>query len=88
MFRKELEASRKPTSEMIQQAQTRLDRLIARLTDIMNAMGEVTTINKLIAVLCEIEKGQEQTIGPRLKELIRIQREKILEKLKGVEDDK
>ena len=82
------EAKRKPSAETIQQAKVALDRLIARLSEIMNAMGEVTTINKLIAALREIEKGQEQKIGPRLKELQRLQREKILKQLKDLEDDK
>jgi hypothetical protein len=86
LFGNDLEAAKKPAPETTQQAQARLDRLIARLAEIMSAMGEVTTINKLIATLREIEKGQEQNIGPRLQELKRIHREKLMEKLKGLEE--
>jgi hypothetical protein len=85
-YRKELDAARKPDAA---QAKQRLDRLIAKLNQIMAAMGEVTTLNKLIASLREIEKGQEQIIAARLKELQRLQREKLirdLDKLKGLED--
>jgi ABC-type transporter Mla subunit MlaD len=86
-YRKELEATKKPTADQTQQAKDRLDRLIEKLNQVMSAMGEVTTINKLIATLREIEKGQDQSIGPRLKELQRLQREKLLEKLKGASGD-
>ncbi|MFL5330391.1 MAG: hypothetical protein ACJ8C4_15930 [Gemmataceae bacterium] len=82
-FRRELEAARKPTADMTQDAKARLTKLIDKLVEVMNAMGEVTTINKLIATLREIEKGQDQTIGPRLKELQRLQREKLRKQLEG-----
>src|SRR5207248_3220023 len=59
-YRKELEAGRKPDAAATQQVQQRLDELIARLSRVMEAMGDVTTINKIIAMLREIEKGQEQ----------------------------
>ncbi len=85
-YRKQLEGNRRPDAA---QVKLRLDRLIAKLNQIMAAMGEVTTLNKLIASLREIEKGQEQIIAIRLKELQRLQREKLirdLDKLKGLED--
>jgi hypothetical protein len=88
-YRKELEAGRRPDVPTTDQAKQRLERLIAKLYEIMAAMGEVTTLNKLIANLREIEKGQEQIIAIRLKELQRRQREKLirdLDKLKGIED--
>jgi len=85
-YRKELEAGRKPEAKATAEAQQRLDQLIERLTRIMDAMGEVTTINKLITALREIEKGQEQEVGARLNR-IKSQKEKdLLDKLKGLED--
>jgi hypothetical protein len=85
-YRKELEAGRKPEAKTTAEAQQRLDQLIERLTRIMDAMGEVTTINKLITALREIEKGQEQEVGARLNR-IKSQKEKdLLDKLKGLED--
>jgi hypothetical protein len=87
-YRKELDAARKPDDPLTAQAKDRLDRLIAKLAQVMAAMGDVTTINKLINALREIEKGQEQAVGARLRELQRLQREKLLEKLKGLDDKK
>jgi len=88
VYRKELDAARKPDDPLTAQAKDRLDRLIAKLSQVMAAMGDVTTINKLITALREIEKGQEQAVGARLRELQRLQREKLLEKLKGLDDKK
>lgn len=88
LYRKELEAARKPDEPLTAQVRDRLDQLIAKLAQVMAAMGDVTTINKLIAALREIEKGQEQAVGARLRELQRLQREKLLEKLKGLDDKK
>jgi hypothetical protein len=88
-YRKELEAGRRPNTELTGQTKVRLDRLIDKLSQVLGAMGDVTTINKLISALRDIEKGQEQAIGSHLKELQRLQREKLirdLEKLKGLED--
>lgn len=87
-YRKQLEANRRPEAALEGSVRQRLDRLIARLSDIMAAMGEITTLNKLITTLREIEKGQEQIIAARLKELQRLQREKLirdLNRLKGTE---
>lgn len=88
-YRKELEGSRRPDLATTTQCKRHLDRLIEKLEQVLGAMGDVTTINKLITALREIEKGQEQSIGSQLKELQRLQREKLirdLEKLKGLED--
>ena len=52
---------------------------------IMDAMGEVTTINKLINQLREIEKTQEESIGSALKRLQDMQRRKILEQLDKIQ---
>ncbi|MBX7104774.1 MAG: hypothetical protein K1X57_11880, partial [Gemmataceae bacterium] len=84
-YQKELEAGRKPDAGPVRAA---LDRLIARLEKVMAAMGEMATLNKLITTLQEIEKAQEQAIGAKLRELQRLQREKLirdLDKLKGIE---
>jgi hypothetical protein len=72
-YRKTLESNRKPDTAATQQVQKTLDQLIDRLQRVMDAMGEVATINQLITKLREIEKGQEQDIGRILK---RIQEEK------------
>jgi hypothetical protein len=88
-YRKELEAGRRPDATMTNRAKTRLDQLIEKLSQVLASMGDVTTINKLITALREIEKGQEQAIGSQLKELQRLKREQLikeLEKLKGLED--
>jgi hypothetical protein len=68
-YRKTLEANRKPDDAATKDVQQALDRLIDKLTRVMDAMGEVTTINKLITKLREIEKGQEQDIGATLKKM-------------------
>lgn len=84
-FGKDLEAGRKPDPGPSRAA---LDRLIARLERVMAAMGEMATLNKLITALQEIEKAQEQAIGAKLRELQRLQREKLirdLDKMKGIE---
>lgn len=84
-YHKELDAGRKPDPAA---ARAALDRLIAKLERVMAAMGEMTTLNKLITTLQEIEKAQEQAIGAKLRELQRLQREKLirdLDKLKGIE---
>jgi predicted transcriptional regulator len=58
--------------------QQTMDQLIDRLARVMDAMGEVTTINKLITKLREIEKGQEEDITRILKK-IRQAKEKDIE---------
>ena len=69
-FRKELAAGRKPPVDPIKLA---LDRLIERLSKVMDAMGEIKGINDLITALRAIEKAQEQDIGGVLR---RIKKEK------------
>ncbi len=68
-YRKELESGRAPNADATRLVQQRLDELIERLQRVMDAMGDVTTINKLITTLREIEKGQEQDIGGILRRL-------------------
>ena len=57
---------------------TALNRLIDRLSRVLDAMGDVTTINKLIATLVEIEKGEQRELK-RLEELRDRIQERILE---------
>jgi len=84
-FRKELDASRKPDSDNTQRAKQSLDQLIEKLARVMDAMGDVTTLNKLIAMIRDIEKAQEHDIGEALKRM-KAEQERILrEKLKGLE---
>jgi hypothetical protein len=84
-YRKELESGRKPDAAATQQVQQRLDELIAKLSRVMDAMGDVTTINKLIATLREIEKGQEQDIGGTLKKMQDEQQKRLLKALGDIE---
>ncbi len=81
-YRKELEAAKKPDAAASKKA---LDELIAKLGRVMDAMGEVTTINKLITTLREIEKGQDQDIGAALRMIKKRQEEIILKKLGDIE---
>jgi hypothetical protein len=84
-YRKELDAGRKPDEARTQAAREALDQLIERLARVLDAMGDVTTINKLIAVLREIEKGQEQDVGNALKRIKQQKEKELLEKLKGIQ---
>jgi hypothetical protein len=77
VYRKTLESSRKPDAAATQQVQQSMDLLIDRLSRVMDAMGEVTTINKLITKLREIEKGQQDDIARILKKMQEEQRKKI-----------
>jgi hypothetical protein len=76
-YRKTLEAGRKPDAAATKRTQESLDQLIEKLARVMDAMGEVTTINKLISKLREIEKGQEEDIARILKKMQDEQRKKI-----------
>jgi hypothetical protein len=76
-YRKTLESNRKPDAAATQQVQQTLDQLIDRLQRIMDAMGEVATINQLISKLREIQKGQEEDIGRILKKIQEEQRMRI-----------
>lgn len=77
-FRHELEASRKPPADPLQLA---LDKLIDRLSRVMDAMGEIKGINDLITALRNIEKGQEQDIGAVLRKIKKEKEEELLKKL-------
>lgn len=76
-FHKVME-ERKTDPQAASQARTRLDELIERLTRVLDAMGDVTTINKLIALLVEVEKGERKEYD-RLKQLRDNLQEKILD---------
>jgi hypothetical protein len=76
-YRKTLESGRKPDEAATQHVQQTMDQLIDRLARVMDAMGDVTTINKLITKLREIEKGQQESIADILKKLQEEQRKKI-----------
>jgi hypothetical protein len=76
-FHRSLE-ERKADPGLVAPARKALDELIERLGRVLDAMGDVTTINKLIATLVEIERG-EQRESKRLQELRDSLQEKILE---------
>jgi hypothetical protein len=77
-FRQELEANRKPPADPLKLA---LDKLIERLSRVMDAMGEIKGINDLITALRNIEKGQEQDIGAVLRKIKKEKEEELLRKL-------
>jgi cob(I)alamin adenosyltransferase len=62
--------------------QRRLDELIEKLTRVLDAMGEVGTINQLITALREITK-QEHDIGEILKKMQDEVRRAVLERIGG-----
>jgi hypothetical protein len=66
-FHKTLEG-RKADAPAAGLARQQMDRLIDRLQRVLDAMGDVTTINKLIAQLLEIEKAERRDYQ-RLKEI-------------------
>jgi hypothetical protein len=76
-FQRTLE-ERKADQNLANAARKSLDELIDRLSRVLDAMGDVTTINKLIAALVEIERG-EQRESKRLQELRDSIQERILE---------
>jgi hypothetical protein len=76
-YRKTLESGRKMDAAATQQVQQTMDQLIDRLSRVMDAMGDVTTINKLITKLREIEKSQTEVIADALRKLQDEQRKKI-----------
>jgi hypothetical protein len=61
-----------------QQAGKQLDQLIERLTRVLDAMGDINSINKLIERLVQIEKGERRAYE-RFKELNDELQEKILD---------
>jgi hypothetical protein len=81
-YRKELDANRKPDAATTQLVQRRLDELIDKLTRVLDAMGEVGTINQLITTLREITK-QEQDIGEILKKMQDEVRRSVLDRIGG-----
>jgi len=80
-YRKTLEAGRNPDDNSTRQVQQALDQLIERLSAVMDAMGEVATINQLITKLREIEKAQEGEIGAALQRIKKEQERRIQEVL-------
>lgn len=80
-YRKTLEAGRNPDDNSTRQVQQALDQLIDRLSAVMDAMGEVATINQLITKLREIEKAQEGEIGAALQRIKKEQERRIQEVL-------
>lgn len=80
-FHKTLEA-RQVEKPAVDLARKRYDELIDRLDRVLEAMGDVTTINKLISLLVEIEKG-ERAEYDRLKKIRDTLQEKILDDVLG-----
>jgi SPX domain protein involved in polyphosphate accumulation len=62
------------------QARKSLDQLINRLNGVLEAMADVTTINKLIEMLTKIEKGEREEYD-RLQKLLKQKQEDVLENL-------
>jgi hypothetical protein len=58
-------------------AREQLDRLISRLTGVLDAMADVATINKIIEALVKIKKAEEEEFE-RLKKLLREKEEDLL----------
>jgi hypothetical protein len=75
-FHKTLEALKadKPAETLAKQ---QLDQLIDRLTRVLDAMGDITTINKLIEQLVELER-QERKASERFGKLVAEFQEKLL----------
>jgi hypothetical protein len=61
-----------------------LTRLIARLQGVLDAMADVTTINRIIEMLVKIEKGEQEEYQ-RLQKLLKQKQEEILEGISGSE---
>jgi hypothetical protein len=57
-----------------------LDQLIRRLSGVLEAMADVTTINRIIEMLVKIEKGEREEYE-RLQKLLRQKQEEVLENL-------
>jgi hypothetical protein len=57
-FQKTLDQEKKANLEAANLARRQLDQLIDRLTRVLDAMGDITTINKLIEQLVQIEKAE------------------------------
>jgi hypothetical protein len=76
-FLKNLE-DRVGDKQAAQQAKNELDQLIDRLTRVLEAMGDINSINKLIEKLVQIEKSERKAFD-RFKELNDQLKEKILD---------
>jgi hypothetical protein len=57
-FQKSLDKDKKANLEAGNLARVQLDQVIERLTRVLDAMGDITTINKLIEQLTMIEKAE------------------------------
>src|SRR5262249_1085314 len=62
-FHKTLETDKKADLEAGGLARQHLTQVIERLLRVLDAMGDITTINKLIEQLVQIEKGQRNAYG-------------------------
>ena len=67
-FQKMLDKDKKANPEAGNLARLHLDQVIERLLRVLDAMGDITTINKLIEQLVQIEKA-ERTAYERFKQL-------------------
>jgi hypothetical protein len=61
-------------------ARQNLDRLITRLSSVLEAMADVTTINRIIEMLVKIEKGEREEYE-RLRKLLKQKQEEVLDNL-------
>jgi hypothetical protein len=86
-FRKSLEA-RQPDQPAAEAAKRALDQLIDRLQRVIDAMGDVTTVNKLITALRNIEEGQRKNLDLVRALKDRIEGELIDKALGGPENPK
>jgi SPX domain protein involved in polyphosphate accumulation len=76
-FRKKLDA-KESDPKAAELAKLQLDQLIRRLNAVLEAMADVTTINKLIEMLVKIEKGERDEIE-RLNKLLKQKQLEFLE---------
>jgi hypothetical protein len=67
-FHKTLETEKKANLDAARLARLQLEQVIDRLTRVLDAMGDITTINKLIEQLVQIEKAERNAYG-RFKEI-------------------
>jgi hypothetical protein len=66
--------------QTVDAARQSLDQLIARLASVLDAMADVTSINKIIEMLVKIEKGERQEYE-RLQLLLKQKQEEFLDSL-------
>ena len=65
----------------LERGQKELERLIESLARVLDAMGELMNLNKLITVLVDIEKAQRTEVSERLARLHKELEKKLLESL-------